>query len=218
MNNKLDDKTSLVFSYLEIRKTIGILGIALPFVLSLGALIFFQTGFQSSISSYYYTGMRNVFVGILCAIGFFLLSYRDYERNDKIAGDLGCIFALGVAFFPMKPDVVSANYNPMTGYAHFFFAAGFFITLTYFSLYLFTKTEAKKTPTKRKILRNKVYKACGYMIAICILLIAIYSILPENMASIFKSYKPVYWLEALAILAFGVSWFTKGEAILKDAV
>ena len=29
---------------------------------------------------------------------------------------------------------------------------------------------------------------------------------------------PVFWLESLAIVAFGVSWFVKGEAILKDEV
>ena len=53
---------------------------------------------------------------------------------------------------------------------------------------------------------------------ICILLIAIYSFLPGTMASLLEAYKPVYWLEALAVFAFGISWFTKGEAILKDEV
>jgi hypothetical protein len=52
MNKRMGNKISLVFSYLELRKTIGLLGIAFPFVLSLGALILFQTGIQSSISSY----------------------------------------------------------------------------------------------------------------------------------------------------------------------
>jgi hypothetical protein len=27
---------------------------------------------------------------------------------------------------------------------------------------------------------------------------------------------PVFWLESLAVEAFGVSWLTKGETILKD--
>jgi hypothetical protein len=30
------------------------------------------------------------------------------------------------------------------------------------------------------------------------------------------AFNPVFWLETIAILAFGVSWLTKGEAILKD--
>ena len=71
MENKLGNEKSLIISYLTLRKIIGILGIALPFVLYLGALIIFQINIQSSISSYYYTGMRGVFVGTLFVIGFF---------------------------------------------------------------------------------------------------------------------------------------------------
>ena len=90
MENKLGNERSLVFSYLALRKAIGLLAIAFPFVVSLGALILFQTGIQSSVSSCYHTGMRDVFVGTLCAIGFFLLSYKGYERSDDIAGAKRC--------------------------------------------------------------------------------------------------------------------------------
>jgi hypothetical protein len=203
---------------LELRRAIGLLGIALPFVVSLGAWIFFQTGIQSSISSYYHTGMRNVFVGTLCAIGVFLLSYRGYERSDDIAGDLGCVFAVGAALFPTAPEGPAAGGVRLIGYVHWTFAALFFLTLIYFSLFLFTKTDPTKPPTKRKLQRNRVYRACGGTMGICILLIAIYSFLPREAASLLERYKPVFWLEALAVLAFGASWFTKGEAILKDEV
>lgn len=216
MNNRLENERSLVFSYLTLRKTIGLLGIALPFVLSLGTLILFHTGIQSSISSYYHTGMRDVFVGTLCVIGFFLLSYKGYERSDDIAGDLGCLFAVGVALFPTTPDVAAASGARLIGYVHLAFAALFFLTLIYFSLFLFTKTDPNKSPSRRKMQRNKVYKACGYSMGICLLLIIIYSFLPDTMASFLKAYKPVYWFETIAILAFGISWFTKGETILKD--
>ena len=106
MEKNANQELSLVFSYLELRKAIGILGMALPFAVSLGAGILFRTGVQSSISSYYHTGMRDVFVGTLFAIGFFLLSYKGYERSDDLAGDLACIFAVGVALFPTVPDGV----------------------------------------------------------------------------------------------------------------
>jgi hypothetical protein len=218
MENKLGKEQSMVFSYLTLRKAIGILGIALPFVVSLGALILFQTGLQSSISSYYYTGMRDLFVGTLFTIGFFLLSYKGYERSDDIAGDLACIFAVGVALFPTTPNGIVTSGARLTGYVHLAFAALFFLTLTYFSLVLFTKTDPNKSPSKRKLQRNKVYKVCGYTMGFCILLMFVYTFLPSEMESFIEKYKPAYWLEALAILAFGVSWFTKGEAILKDNV
>src|SRR5712671_5197551 len=91
---------SLVISYLALRKAVGIIGIALPFVLAFGKILLDGPGIQSSVSAYYYTGMRDVFVGSLCAIAVFLMSYRGYERKDDIAGDLACVFALGVALLP----------------------------------------------------------------------------------------------------------------------
>ena len=218
MNKRLGNEISLVFSYLEHRKTIGLLGIAFPFILSMGAVILFHTGIQSSISSYYHTGMRDVFVGTLCVIGFFLLSYKGYERSDDIAGDLSCVFAVGVALFPTTPDVTTASCARFIGYLHLSFATLFFLTLIYFSLFLFTKTNPEKSPSRRKLQRNKIYKACGYTMGICIFLIAIYSFLPDTMVSLLEGNKPVFWLETIAVLAFGISWFTKGEAILKDEV
>ncbi len=216
MEEKSKNQMSLVFSYLTLRKTIGLLGTAFPFVVSLGALIFFETGIQNSISSYYHTGMRDVFVGTLCVIGFFLLSYRGYERTDNIAGDFACAFAVGVALFPTTPDRAASVGTDFIGYVHLIFAVLFFLTLIYFSLCLFTKTDPSEQPSRRKLQRNKIYKACGYAMSICILLIVIYSLLPNEVASQVEVYAPVFWLEAIAVVAFGISWLTKGETLLRD--
>jgi hypothetical protein len=218
VNDELRTEASMVFSYLTLRRAIGLLGITFPFVLSLGALILLRTGLQSSISSYYHTGMRDVFVGTLCVIGFFLLSYRGYESSDDRAGNLACVFAVGVALCPSVPEGLPASGARLVGYAHTAFAALFFATLIYFSLRLFTKTDPDRSPTRRKLQRNRVYRLCGYTMSVCILLILFYSLLPDAMRSFLEAGRPVYWLEALAVLAFGVSWFTKGEAILKDEV
>lgn len=218
MNERSKSENALVFSYLTLRKAIGLLGTSFPFVLSLGALVLFGAGIQSSISSYYHTGMRDIFVGTLCAIGFFLLSYKGYKGVDDIAGDLGCIFAVGMALFPTTPDNAASGDARFIGYIHFAFAALFFLTLIYFSLRLFTKTDLNRSPTPRKLQRNKVYKACGYTMILCIVLIVIYYLLPDEGGSSIEVYKPVFWLEAIAVVAFGISWLTKGEAIsiLKD--
>lgn len=216
METKSNNETSMVFSYLELRKAVGVLAIALPIVLTLGALLLFKTGIQSSISGYYYTGMRDVFVGILCAIGFFMLSYKGYELADKIAGNIGCVLAVGVALLPMTPDGPASKIERIVGTTHLILAALFFVTLIYFSLCLFTKTNPKKTPTRKKLQRNKVYRACGYIMGICIVLIAVYLLLPKELVSFLEKYKPIYLLETIAVLTFGVSWLTKGEAILKD--
>jgi len=216
MENTFRNETSLHLSYLELRKAIGILGIALPVVLSLGALILFQTGLQGSISGYYFTGMRDVFVGSFAAIGLFLLSYKGYDWRDDMFGNLACIFAIGVALFPTATEDVTASGARIVGYIHLAFATLFILTLTYFSLFLFTKTDPNKAPTKRKIQRNRVYTICGYAMATCTLLIAIYFFLPAEIGLVFKEYRPIFWLESLADVAFGISWFTKGAGLLAD--
>jgi TRAP-type C4-dicarboxylate transport system permease small subunit len=93
------------------------------------------------------------------------------------------------------------------------FATLFFLTLIYFSLCLFTKTGEKQTPSRRKLQRNIVYRVCGYTMAACLVLIALVSLFgPASL----ESYRPKFWLESVLVVAFGISWLTKGEAILRD--
>ena len=214
VNQQSSSESFLVLSYLELRKAVGIIGFALPFVLIFGKMLLQGPGIQSSISGYYYTDMRNVFVGSLCAIGVFLMSTRGYDRNDEIAGILACAFAVGVALFPTTPDVGATSQDQLIGKVHLSFAALLFLTFAYFSIVLFTKTAPDKIPTPRKLQRNMVYRTCGYTILASILLIVVVALPPIK--SLVERLTPVFWLESLAVLAFGVSWLVKGETILKD--
>ncbi len=208
-----ESKSDLVISYLTLRKVIGILGMSFPVILALGAWIIGGFGIQRSVSSYYHTNMQDVFAGILFAIGLFLFSYRGYERKDNIAGDLACFFAIGVAIFPTTPDIPKPDWMPIIGILHLVFAMLLFLTLIYFSLCLFTKGKAGEEPSGRKKARNRVYRTCGYIMLACILLVPVYHLFFKPGLD---GLNPVFWLETIALLAFGVSWFTKGQAILKD--
>lgn len=211
-----EQKNTLVISYMTLRTAIGVLGMSLPVVVSLGAWLIFATGLQSSISAYYHTGMRDVLVGALWAAGFFLFSYRGYSLVDEIAGKLACLFAVGVAIFPASPDGATDPIVLRIGTVHFVFSALFFLTLIFFSLFLFTQTDPHKPPTPRKLWRNRIYRICGFVMLLYVLFIGVYTVLPPDLAAVLAVYHPIYWLEALAIFTFGVSWFTKGEGILKD--
>jgi hypothetical protein len=206
--------TDLVISYLGLRRAVGILGTALPFVLVVGKWLLGGWGIQPSISAYYFTGMRDVFVGTLCAIGVFLLSYRGYERADDVTGNLACVFAVGVALFPTAPAAAASPFQTLVGYLHLAFASAFFLTLAYFSLALFRKTNPAKQMTEQKKQRNVVYTVCGYVILACIGLIVFDAVFLGH--SSLQALDPVFWLESASVLAFGISWLTKGEAILAD--
>jgi hypothetical protein len=214
MDQQSGPQDSLVISYLALRRAVGIIGFALPFVLAFGKMFLQGPGIEGSISCYYYTEMRNVFVGSLCAIGVFLMSTRGYDLRDEIAGRLACVFAIGVAMLPTRPcngTLPQCSFIPIL---HRSLAALLFLTLAYFCLALFTETDPSKNPTPQKLQRNVVYRVSGYSIVACILLIGIVSLPAVNVAV--GRFDPIFWLESVAVLAFGSAWLVKGETILKD--
>jgi hypothetical protein len=203
---------SLVISYLTLRRAIGILGVLLPLVLSLGKILLQGRGLDCSISDYYYTVMGNVFVGSLCSIGVFLMSYRGYDRRDEVAGRLACVFAVCVALFPTAR--CGASSTPRS-YFHWTCAALLFLLLAYFCLVLFTETHPQSAPTRKKRQRNFVYKTCGYAILGSMLLIGADKWIP-SIQKLLDPFNPIFWLESLAVVSFGAAWLIKGETILKD--
>jgi hypothetical protein len=196
----------IVVSYVTLRRVLGVLGVSLPLVLAFWGVAETRTwDVLPSISDYSSLRARDALVGILFAIACFLFAYRGYDRRDDIAGDLGSVFALGVALF-------SNRGGPLEGAIHFASAAALFLVLAYFSFFLFTRSNGSVTPMKE--VRNRVYRGCAVTMVACIVLIGIYSVfLRESWLSFLR---PVFWLEALALWAFGASWFLKGETILQD--
>ena len=215
-----ESKIPEIVSYLTIRKAVGIIGISLPIVLLAGSFIISDCSeVQGSISKYYHTVMRNVFVGALCAVALFLWTYKGYRRDakdhkymipDNPAGNLAALFALGVAFFPTyigSDDLTSCIRqvydHKVIGTLHLIWAFLFFLSLAYFSIILFTKGKNKSA--------NRFYKICGYTILGSITLIIIYLYILNDIFPQLRKINPVFWLETFALWAFGVSWLTKGK-------
>jgi hypothetical protein len=207
------DNDTLVQSYLFLRRAVGIIGLALPVVLIVGNLLWPPGVLLLSISGSFYSPLRGVFVGSMCALGVFLLSYRGYGRIDDIAGDIAAVAAIGLALFPTTPD-----FGPVTGrqqiigVLHMAFAGIFFLTLAFFCWYLFPRT-TDNPPTQRKLRRNAVYRGCAVLIVLSIVLIGVF-----ELTSVATWAHPMLWLETVAILAFGLAWAVKGETlgVLRD--
>ncbi len=215
-----------VIAYKKLRKAVGTLGTALPFVLALGGYILFSTGIQSSLSAYYHTDIGSVFVGTLCAIGVFFYAYRGYTKdldNDNAKTNFAGIFAIGVALFPTDPSGGVGIPETLTGKAHLAFAASFFAMLAYFCLCLFTKSRSKphERPVQKQH-RDRLYRRAGYTIIVSIVLIGVLGgikklgFVPEAVIQAVEAWNPVFVLESIAVIAFGVAWLAKGQAILGD--
>ncbi len=207
--NSNKNKRPELISYRYLRRVIGILGVLFPTILWLGCLLFgYGTEPQSSISAYYGTQMRNVFVGFLFAIGLFMFSYKGYGGADSFFGTAACLFALLVAFCPFSsPD-------PLVRSMHFISAALFFLVLAIFSLSLFTTKD--DNPSANKLKRNRIYRICGIIILTALSLLLLYFVIPSLSNSWISKIKPVFVLESIALWAFGFSWLTKGGLFYPD--
>jgi hypothetical protein len=212
-------------TYRRIRRTIGYLGISLPLSLVILSLIpFFNTSVKGSISEYYFSNLREILTGVLCAVGLFLIRYTGskdstFWKNDSLLTNIAGYMAFGVAFFPTNPDnwsekiytFIPLNYS-FLGYFHYAFAAVFFITLAIISINIFTiGQKADKDIQVSTLNENNIYRICGYSMLIFILLIPVFAIV-----KIF-SYATLLF-EALALFAFGISWLIKGRALGDEGI
>lgn len=199
---------SAVLSYIGLRRWIGAIGLALPFVLPIGVLWF--GGIQAgSISGYYYTDMRNVLVGILCAIGIFMLSYRFGSLGNRVS-NVAAVAAIGVALAPTPPPDPTAR-EELVGVLHGLSAVVFFLALAYFCFRLFPKPDRDGPPTANHLVRVRIYRLCGGVIVACLvaaIAVAALDVLPQL--------RPLYWLESVAVVAFAFSWIVKGRVLLGD--
>jgi hypothetical protein len=75
--DRRDESGLLRLANLWTRAIIGIIGIVLPLVLIAGEAFFLRGGVhvRGSLSAYYHTSMRDLFVASLCVTGFFLATY-----------------------------------------------------------------------------------------------------------------------------------------------
>lgn len=219
-----------VISYYTMRRAIGILGITLPLILVAGSSLFGGCReIQYSVSTYYHTNMRNIFVGYNCAVALFLFAYRGHDWRDNIAGYLGCIFVLGVAFLPCSIGtsgqsclIIPGEQNPMVGKLHNLSALLYFMVLIIYSLFLFPRTHMdmltgeKMFMGRQKRRRNVVYYICGTLMSVSLLLIMGFFWFFGRHFPNLRSLNPVFWLEVVILISFGVSWLTKGQLLFRD--
>jgi hypothetical protein len=228
-NHHMDNPPEII-SYYAMRRAIGVLGITLPLILVAGSSLFGDcTEIQGSISTYYHTNMRNIFVGFNCAVALFLFAYRGHDWRDNIAGYLGCIFVLGVAFLPCTLSsadqhclIPASAQNPMVGKLHNLSALLYFIILIVYSLFLFPKTHMDMVTGEQMFMgrqkknRNRVYYICGSIMTTSLLLIIFYMGFLEDPYPGLKRLNPVFWLETFVLFSFGISWLTKGQLFFRD--
>lgn len=150
-NKEIKIESYNIFTYRRIRRAIGYLGISLPLILvSFSFIPFFETSLQNSISDYYYTNLREIFTGTLCAVGLFLICYKGNSnisiwKNDSLLTNIAGIMAIGAALIPVNSnDLAVKTYTLIPspekwlGWLHYGFAALLFLILAILAVSVFT--------------------------------------------------------------------------------
>lgn len=215
------DRDDVVRAYYRIRQMLGWLGLSLPLVLIVGGALS-KGAVEPSISDYYHTLMRDAFVGVLTAIGLFLIAYPGHERakgehvSDDVITTVAGICAFGVAYFPNEvrtnANLLGSITQQMLGYklaaaAHYTCAIIFLSALASMCLRKFARTA--------RPVRRRIYLACGWTIVamtVAVIVASWFKIMgPEGPRHLVESTLLVLWFEAIAIWAFALAWLVKGR-------
>lgn len=207
----------IVVSFRLMRLLVGVLGLSIGVLLPLLTALFSKCSIvQESISHYYYTITGDVFVGLLCAVAFFLISYPGDGRWEDIWTNLAGVCALAVAFFPTGYHQLnntctkySFAYAEWVSIVHLLAAGAFFLILGGVAFFQFPKIpEADSRPPTHAKAAN-FYRGCGLLMWLCILSL-VPMIFNESYRAFLSQNKIVFIVEVTALIAFGTAWLKKG--------
>ena len=198
-------------SYVFMRRVIGRLAIILPPLLVFVEPIVFDDRPVplGSLSAYYYSGFREVFVGFLCAIGVFLIIYKWPERTrESRVSTFAGLAVVVVALFPTGKPGAKVPTTPLQDLLgeewveriHYAAAALFIFSLSRISRYWW----------KNRIPPRRLHRICEWVILAALALAAL-----EGLTG-----WPDYGIliaEFAAVWAFAISWLATVEKNPKPA-
>ncbi len=207
---------------LRLRRFIGLIGFSLPIILLIG-VHGLGVDMENSISEFFFSELRDVFVLSLGAVGVFLIAYHGHSpaqgevltdwRVSTVAG----LAALGVALIPTTCRHGGICYHPpnlldhwfvsdkMQNTLHFGSAAVFLGCLALFCLVLFRRSNSDVLPDD-KALRNFIYALCGLVIVAMVILLGTFKLGYKDTGHAWDTaWHFTFWVEAIAVWAFGIA-------------
>lgn len=217
-----------VRSYLSIRTAVGIIGILVPFAFFLGEAYFVpgSVNLRGSISAYYHSSMRDIFVASLSLIAALLMIYMSGQTRtqDFWLSFLAGVALLGVVLFPTwrpdrAPDAPMCGVTPAptdcsvvqqhlteatTAHVHAICAAVFIGSLALIALVFADRANRWDPENGRPRARFQV--AMAGLILLAVIWVAV-----GSTVTIGWTLTPLYVGEVVSVWAFGASWFARGR-------
>ncbi len=191
-------------TYQSLRWAMLVITILLPIIFLVSAG---WVDMQGSISAFYHTSMRNVFVGMLFAISICLFVYKGYNDFEDSALTTAGFYLLGVALFPtIHPDPNSGIIVPKYSYIiHYVCAYAFFGIIAIVCIY------ARENPYRHPKEFSKAYDITAALMIIVIVGAIILAFI-DKVCGIHFQYSTFY-LETSAVWIFARYWFLKGKEL-----
>ncbi len=167
-------------------------------------------------------------------------SYGDNTKWDDRLSTFAGICTFGIALFPVEGyscgfqgekirayidtaqqctgsichavDFVDYSLFSQSANLHILATSGYFLSLAYFSIFIFTKTSPDGHMSDAKKKRNMVYKISGYTIISVLIVIGVKPLLIDHTsyAALWDKLAITFFLETLGLVAFGLAWWVKG--------
>ncbi len=198
-----DYRQHILDTYFSTRVGIAIIGILFPLILWLIGLTL-GVELQGSISAYYHTSMRNVFVGILFAIGASLYLYKGYSTVEDFVLDGAGILALGIALLPTSCPAEVECSTFTAPFWHGVSAILFFLLIAYVCIFRSKDTLDQSQMDKSQIrIYTIIYWILGFSMVALPLFAAVWLNLVNETGSL------VFWVELAGIWVFSAYWIVK---------
>lgn len=204
-----------------LRHLIGVLGMLLPLL-----LMIFNSKCDNpieSISHYYYTTSGTFFVVILSLVAIFLIIYTKDFFLSSIAG----VCALFVVFFPTSQLTADCSIVILEGSSlregfHYASAVVFLVILAIMTLFKFTKPDTEEQQQEiTEVPYKNLYVICGVVMIVALAVMGLrflsnYVSALNAFAGFYDANTLTFWMETVALEAFGLAWLVKGRFSLGE--
>jgi len=190
-------------TYFTMRIGIAILALLFPSILLVGGWEYLGIGFQGSMSAYYHaTGidgksMRDWYVGILWAMGVFLILYRGYSGRENWALNFAGLSAICVALFPKEWDC-GDQCQPIS--VHGVSTVLLFAFAAFVSIFCASDTLKELENVKCKKIYRCIYCGLGALMILAPAVTFLFSFILENY---------MFVAETIGIGFFALYWLVK---------
>lgn len=186
---------------------LGVLGLSMPLIVWLLGTRVFGTGLQPSLSDYYHTPLGGLHVGAFLVFAVYFTARPWPTLTDHAAGLAVGVFTAGAALIPVSPCVAVgdsfAREADLSSLLHLISAFFLLATFAYLMFFRFGKNRVHSRQSR------VFHRTLAVVMLMCSTAIAGFGLFGETCHTAQSTNSEVFWLEAIALSTFWISWLVE---------